>query len=77
MIQILCFAQFQEIVGQKSIFWHETPITAAVLKEKLQQQYGLPDLDHTMIAVNEEYADDDMEIKDGDTVALIPPVSGG
>lgn len=77
MIQILCFAQYQEIVGQGSISWHDTPITVAALKEKLQQQYQLPDLDQTMIAVNEEYAHENTQLKDGDTVALIPPVSGG
>jgi molybdopterin synthase sulfur carrier subunit len=77
MIQILLFAKFQEIVGQESIPWHDTPITVDKLKEQLQQQYELPSLDNVMIAVNEEYAHDEMEIKDGDTVALIPPVSGG
>jgi molybdopterin synthase sulfur carrier subunit len=30
-----------------------------------------------MVAVNEEYAEPDDVIKSGDTVALIPPVSGG
>ena len=29
------------------------------------------------IAINEEYAEDDAQIKPGDTVAIIPPVSGG
>jgi len=35
------------------------------------------DLDNIMVAVNEEYVDTDHILKDGDTVALIPPVSGG
>ena len=30
-----------------------------------------------MIAVNDEYADDDQIIEHGDEVVLIPPVSGG
>jgi len=30
-----------------------------------------------MIAVNEEYASSDQVLKEGDTVAIIPPVSGG
>ncbi len=29
------------------------------------------------IAVNEEYVGEDTQIRDGDTVAIIPPVSGG
>lgn len=28
-------------------------------------------------AVNEEFVSDDLELREGDTVALIPPVSGG
>ncbi len=34
-------------------------------------------LDKSMFAVNEEYADKDKILKEGDTVAVIPPVSGG
>ena len=30
-----------------------------------------------MIAVNEEYGDDETVINEGDDIALIPPVSGG
>ncbi|NPA51733.1 MAG: molybdopterin converting factor subunit 1 [Aquificae bacterium] len=33
--------------------------------------------DKVMVAVNEEYVDKTQTLKDGDTVALIPPVSGG
>lgn len=34
-------------------------------------------LDNIMVAVNEEYKDKSYVLKDGDIVALIPPVSGG
>ena len=36
-----------------------------------------PFMSHVMIAVNEEYADDDTRIRPGARVAVIPPVSGG
>lgn len=32
---------------------------------------------HCRVAINEEFAPDYQELKDGDIVALIPPVSGG
>ena len=32
---------------------------------------------HCRAAVNEEFVNDDQELKEGDVVALIPPVSGG
>ncbi len=34
-------------------------------------------LDKIRFAVNEEYVGEDHEVEEGDTVALIPPVSGG
>ncbi|WP_457621781.1 molybdopterin converting factor subunit 1 [Persephonella sp.] len=33
--------------------------------------------DSVMVAVNEEYASAEQILKEGDTVAIIPPVSGG
>lgn len=32
---------------------------------------------HCRAAVNEEFVSDDRELREGDVVALIPPVSGG
>jgi len=34
-------------------------------------------LDNVMVAVNEQYVDKNYSLKEGDIVALIPPVSGG
>ncbi len=34
-------------------------------------------LDNVMVAVNEQYVEKDYSLKEGDIVALIPPVSGG
>ncbi len=38
---------------------------------------GLEMRGHIMIALNREYVDADHSVKDGDEIALIPPVSGG
>lgn len=77
MIQILWFAEFQEKVGSRMTQWHETPITVGELKQKLARIYDLPRLTEVMTAVNEEYAADHTILQDDDTVAFIPPVSGG
>ena len=45
-----------------------------MLKDKFPQ---LENLNSYAIAVNEEYAEDDLTLKNGDIVAIIPPVSGG
>ena len=45
-----------------------------LLKEKYPQ---LENLNSYAIAVNEEYAEDELTLKNGDIVAIIPSVSGG
>ena len=45
-----------------------------VLKNSYTQ---LENINSYAIAVNEEYATDDIELKESDVVAIIPPVSGG
>lgn len=45
-----------------------------VLKSKYPQ---LENLDTFAIAVNEVYADDSLVLQENDTIAIIPPVSGG
>lgn len=76
MINILLFAHLQEAVGEQKLTWSELPITVGELKQKISEKYDLP-LQTVMVAVNEEYADDNEVLKDNDVVAFIPPVSGG
>ncbi len=53
-------------------------LTAGELKKKLTEMYpNLEDVQSFALAVNESYADDEVMLKEGDTVAIIPPVSGG
>lgn len=48
------------------------------IREELKQKYpSLEDIQNFAMAVNESYAEDDLRLEDGDTVAVIPPVSGG
>jgi molybdopterin synthase sulfur carrier subunit len=47
------------------------------LKQLLQDKHGLQGLSSVMTAINESFANEGDLIKDGDTVAFIPPVSGG
>ena len=39
--------------------------------------FSLAFLSRISLAVNEEYCEPDLVLKDGDEIALIPPVSGG
>lgn len=48
------------------------------LKRSLLASYpALAGLKSLFIAVNNAYAEDDVQIQDNDEIALIPPVSGG
>lgn len=77
MITVLFFAHLQDQVGKDKIELEAGTITVAELKLKLMNDYNFSSLDQVMFAINEEYAENDDLIKQGDTVALIPPVSGG
>lgn len=77
MIEVLLFAQLQEAAGEGKLAVLADGITIADLKEKLKKEYSLGQIDKAMTALNEEYQPDDTIIKKGDTIAFIPPVSGG
>ena len=77
MINVLLFAQLKAAAGKDRLEVEAEGLTVSGLKQKLGADFGLEGLDAVMTAVNEEFADDETVLKDGDTAAFIPPVSGG
>ncbi len=77
MVHVLFFAELQEALGKEKITVQAAGLTIQELKEKYLQEYNLPNIDQAMVAVNEEYAPESVQLQEGDTVAFIPPVSGG
>lgn len=77
MIKILLFAGLKERVGKDYLEWERVPIKVKDLREALKDIQGFGNIESVMIAINESYAAEEALIMDGDTVALIPPVSGG
>ncbi|MCP8615643.1 molybdopterin converting factor subunit 1 [Salirhabdus salicampi] len=77
MIKVLLFAHLQEEAGSNEVELELDGMTVSHLKRELQQRYQLSEMDQVMVAINEEYALDEDKVKNGDIVALIPPVSGG
>ncbi len=78
-ITILFFGILKDIVGENSI---ELPIkknTSIInLKTGLLEDYKkLNKYNNFSVAVNEAYVEANYILKNGDVVALIPPVSGG
>lgn len=77
-MEIKVFAGIKEKVDASTI---EIPvgdsITVDDLKERIFIDYPELDGEVFQVAVNETFEKNDFVIKEGDDVALIPPVSGG
>ena len=78
-ISILAFGIAKDIFGASAIMVElADTATTADLKVSLEDKYPkLKQLASYMVAVNNEYAQDDLVITGRDEVAIIPPVSGG
>ncbi len=79
-LRVLLFATFREIVGETEIPWSSEAGTTvdAFLDAFLRRYPGLlPHRSSLMVAVNQTFAERTAVLRDGDEVALLPPVSGG
>jgi len=82
-ITVRYFALLRERMGLDSevVSWPEAGLTVGTLRGHLAERapalsailLGSP----LLVAVNREYAAADTPLKDGDEVALFPPVTGG
>ena len=78
-LEIFAFGITKDIVGS-TLFKLDVPDNCPItdLKAKLYEKYPkMEQLKSLLIAVNEEYGNDNYILKEGDEIALIPPVSGG
>jgi molybdopterin converting factor subunit 1 len=78
--RVLLFAALREAVGARELVIDlPDPATVAVLRCRLAADHPrlAPLVQNAAVAINEEYAREDHPIRDGDVIALIPPVSGG
>lgn len=78
-ITLLFFGITTDLVGKNDMLFNiNDSTTVNELKKILTTQFSaLKNLHEFAIAVNEDYAEDVLVLKEGDVVAIIPPVSGG
>ncbi len=79
-IQLLLFASCRDAIGAKELIVELAEgTTAAGLKDELVSRYPklLPLKEKLLVAANTEYIEGGTVLRDGDEIALIPPVSGG
>lgn len=78
MIKVLLFAGLQEKVGKSEVTIDEESLTVSELIKEIRASEPRLELSNVMVAVNEEFVNDpEQVVGKGDTVALLPPVSGG
>lgn len=80
-VRVLFFGAARDAVGQAEIDFsiNSEPVDVANARAKLFSQYpGLERFGNSLLwAVNQEYADANRALHDGDELAVFPPVSGG
>ena len=75
---IKVFGIARDIMGGRDVVVESQSKNVKELKSQLMTTYpALQKLNSLLIAVNEEYAEDDLLLSESDELALIPPVSGG
>ncbi|WP_026671896.1 molybdopterin converting factor subunit 1 [Alkalihalobacterium bogoriense] len=79
MINVLFFAGLAEKTGQHEVEIAGVDMTVNDVIEQITKQFPAieAELANSMIAVNEELVERTTIVKENDTVAFIPPVSGG
>ncbi|MBU8880991.1 molybdopterin converting factor subunit 1 [Bacillus sp. FJAT-29790] len=77
MNKILFFAHLRDAVGEESIMLDVKGKTVAELKQIISEKFAAFNLENVMTAINEEFAENEEVIQEGDAIAFIPPVSGG
>ena len=77
-VDVLAFGIAKEIFGKTVVTVDVTDSTVATLRKTLEASFPkLGQIASYMVAVNNEYATNDLAMNASDEIAIIPPVSGG
>jgi molybdopterin converting factor small subunit len=73
MLRVLAFARYRALLGFESL---DLPAVSTLGELLADARFAALPAD-ALLAVNQSFADRGTPLKDGDEVALLPPVSGG
>ena len=78
-VRVLSFAQLRDRLGGEHVLSLPQGSSGHALINILRQRYPAagPLLEVSRLAVNCDYVAEDVVLRDGDEVVIIPPVSGG
>ena len=77
-IKILYFAQLADLAGKAEEVREFSSITTMELYKQLAQEYQLPHkFSQLQVAINHELCAHKKELNDGDSIAFLPPMTGG
>ena len=77
-ITVRYFAVFRENAGVGEEVLETEAATAAEVFDATRERHGSAEpLGHCKVAINDEMAEWDSAVEDGDVVLLFPPVAGG
>jgi len=79
-IKIRLFARYRELIGSPETNLEvQSGITSGTFKNQIENFF--PQLKNhapnLLIAINGEFVDSNLTLKEGDEVAILPPLSGG
>ncbi len=77
-IKILYFAQLADLAGKSEESRELTDSSPAALYETLRADYHFPhSFTQLQVAINHELSAHQTPLKDGDSIAFLPPMTGG
>ncbi len=76
MLQILAFGQLTDVIGSSHLETEKVN-TVKELRASLYVKFPALSSKTFVIAISNKVADDETEIKEGSSIALLPPFSGG
>lgn len=77
-IKVIYFAQLADIAGKAEETRELSDSSPAALYAELQGAYNFKhEFKQLQVAINHELSAHETELKDGDTIAFLPPMTGG